>query len=53
MTGGVPTPGRTYLAQSPQIRHRAEQEFFARAASCVSDGELCFPTVASCVPATR
>ncbi|WP_312777325.1 class I SAM-dependent methyltransferase [Corynebacterium variabile] len=53
VTGGVATPGRTYLAQSPQIRHRAELEFFARAASFVSDGELCFPTVASYVLATR
>lgn len=43
IAGGVATPGQTYLAQTPAVRQRVEEEFFRRAdARCAGSDELSF-----------
>lgn len=53
IAGGVATPGQTFLAQTPEVRRRVEQEFWRRAEQEVDGGLLHFSAMAVLVAAER
>lgn len=53
IAGGVAAPGRTYRAQTPEVRARIEREFFAEASDSLDNGHLVFPARAILAVAGR
>lgn len=53
IAGGVATPGQTFVAQTPEVQARVEQQFWRRAERDVQDGNLRFSAVAVLAVAQR